>query len=147
MYKEQLVQPLFAYKNNIYKCTQISPSSLQIRRVLWWFIYRFFFPEFIAFPIVKYPVVRVSRALVQPFYFVFFSLVYSLTSYKYIIISTGFYCYLFRTEVFDWNTAFEHHSITPLRTQPPQVTWLTGINNNNTTFAKLSLPRRLFKVP
>lgn len=28
MYKEQLVQPLFAYKNNIYKCTQINPPTL-----------------------------------------------------------------------------------------------------------------------
>lgn len=32
MYKEQLFQPLFAYKNNIYKCTQISSPFAKQRR-------------------------------------------------------------------------------------------------------------------
>lgn len=88
MYKEQLVQPLFAYKNNIYKCTQISPSSLQIRRVLWWwFIFSFFFSRIHQrhrYSHRDYPVVRVCRAWVQPFFCFIFSSLFSYILQIYI---------------------------------------------------------------
>lgn len=89
MYKEQLVQPLFAYKNNIYKCTQISPSSLQIRRVLWWwFIFFFLFFSRIhqrhRYSHRDYPVVRVCRAWVQPFFCFIFSSLFSYILQIYI---------------------------------------------------------------
>lgn len=103
-----------------------------------------FFPEFIKDIAIPTVIIQLSEFVVLGcnHFFVLFSLVYSLTSYKYIFISTGFYCYLFRTEVFDWNNA----SNTPFhRTQSRgHVTHFIATEHH---LCQAFSPPRLFRVP